>query len=66
LPAFNDCSVDSIFEAIRHRSLLGYHIVKAVNIENTQKREGNLKNTAASIEEVLKIRHRATRWAAID
>jgi hypothetical protein len=25
--------------------------VKAVNIENTQKREGNLKNTAASIEE---------------
>jgi len=46
--------------------LLGYHIVKSVNIENTQKREGNLKNTAASIEEVLKIRHRATRWAAID
>jgi hypothetical protein len=39
---------------------------KAVNIENTQKRGGNLKNTAAPIDEVLKIRHRATRWAAID
>jgi len=39
---------------------------KAVNIENTQKRAGNLKNTATPIEEVLKIRHLATRWAAID